>query len=108
MGVCCDLFQRSTSDVQFPMPNWRRPELSVEGWALVLRRKCQGGDSNPYGFLHQILSLARLPIPPPRQITMDKYVMCQYLSSKPFSVDMIVTVRQAFRREKAQNPSPAI
>ena len=29
---------------------------------------CQGGDSNPYGFLHQILSLARLPIPPPRQI----------------------------------------
>ena len=26
---------------------------------------CQGGDSNPYGFLHQILSLARLPIPPP-------------------------------------------
>ena len=32
--------------------------------------KCQGGDSNPYGFLHQILSLARLPIPPPRQIAM--------------------------------------
>ena len=31
---------------------------------------CQGGDSNPYGFLHQILSLARLPIPPPRQIAM--------------------------------------
>src|SRR5438270_2861381 len=25
----------------------------------------QGGDSNPYGFLHQILSLARLPISPP-------------------------------------------
>ena len=32
--------------------------------------KCQGGDSNPYGFLHQILSLARLPIPPPWQIAM--------------------------------------
>jgi hypothetical protein len=31
---------------------------------------CQGGDSNPYGFLHQILSLARLPIPPPRQIAL--------------------------------------
>ena len=31
---------------------------------------CQGGDSNPYGFLHQILSLARLPIPPPRQTAM--------------------------------------
>ena len=29
---------------------------------------CQGGDSNPYGFLHQILSLARLPISPPRQL----------------------------------------
>src|SRR4051812_28917313 len=25
----------------------------------------QGGDSNPYGLLHQILSLARLPISPP-------------------------------------------
>jgi hypothetical protein len=32
---------------------------------------CQGGDSNPYGFLHQILSLARLPIPPPRQWIFD-------------------------------------
>src|SRR5436190_14135740 len=30
---------------------------------------CQGGDSNPYGFLHQILSLARLPIPPPRRMS---------------------------------------
>jgi hypothetical protein len=30
--------------------------------------QCQGGDSNPYGFLHQILSLARLPISPPWQI----------------------------------------
>ena len=37
---------------------------------LVILLKCQGGDSNPYGFLHQILSLARLPIPPPRQIAM--------------------------------------
>jgi hypothetical protein len=37
---------------------------------LVILWKCQGGDSNPYGFLHQILSLARLPIPPPRQIAM--------------------------------------
>jgi hypothetical protein len=35
---------------------------------LVASFNCQGGDSNPYGFLHQILSLARLPIPPPRQI----------------------------------------
>ena len=32
--------------------------------------KCQGGDSNPYGFLHQILSLARLPIPPPWRFAM--------------------------------------
>ena len=44
------------------------------GEALFYRKalceKCQGGDSNPYGFLHQILSLARLPIPPPRQIAM--------------------------------------
>ena len=32
--------------------------------------RCQGGDSNPYGFLHQILSLARLPISPPWQIGM--------------------------------------
>jgi hypothetical protein len=36
--------------------------------SVVILSKCQGGDSNPYGFLHQILSLARLPIPPPRQI----------------------------------------
>jgi hypothetical protein len=34
---------------------------------LAILLKCQGGDSNPYGFLHQILSLARLPIPPPWQ-----------------------------------------
>ena len=33
--------------------------------ARICKRKCQRGDSNPYGFLHQILSLARLPIPPP-------------------------------------------
>ena len=37
---------------------------------MSLPLKCQGGDSNPYGFLHQILSLARLPIPPPRQIAL--------------------------------------
>ncbi len=30
-------------------------------------RKCRGGDLNSYGFHHQVLSLARLPIPPPRQ-----------------------------------------
>ncbi len=35
-------------------------------------RAVPGRDSNPYGFLHQILSLARLPIPPPRQIAMLK------------------------------------
>ena len=29
------------------------------------RRNWTGGDSNPYGLLHQILSLARLPISPP-------------------------------------------
>jgi hypothetical protein len=34
--------------------------------------ECQGGDSNPYGFLHQILSLARLPIPPPRHRVQSK------------------------------------
>src|SRR4030095_10932244 len=32
---------------------------------FVASLKCQRGDSNPYGFLHQILSLARLPISPP-------------------------------------------
>src|SRR6266480_2703906 len=32
---------------------------------LLSLENCQGGDSNPYGFLHQILSLARLPISPP-------------------------------------------
>ena len=26
---------------------------------------CPGGDSNPHAFRHQILNLARLPIPPP-------------------------------------------
>jgi hypothetical protein len=34
----------------------------------ITNEMCQGGDSNPYGFLHQILSLARLPIPPPWQM----------------------------------------
>ena len=29
--------------------------------------ECSGGDSNPYGLLHQILSLARLPISPPER-----------------------------------------
>ena len=34
--------------------------------------KCSGGDSNPYGLLHQILSLARLPISPPeRRVTRE-------------------------------------
>src|SRR5215472_9513168 len=38
---------------------------------------CQGGDSNPYGFLHQILSLARLPISPPwRWISDFKFSVC--------------------------------
>src|SRR5438046_10639717 len=43
---------------------WREIFMSPR---LVIFWKCQGGDSNPYGFLHQILSLARLPIPTPRQ-----------------------------------------
>ena len=30
-----------------------------------MKRWCPGGDSNPHAFRHQILNLARLPIPPP-------------------------------------------
>ena len=30
---------------------------------------CGGGESNPHGLLHKILSLARLPIPPPPRDT---------------------------------------
>ena len=30
--------------------------------------ECRGGDSNPYSLRNQILSLARLPISPPRQL----------------------------------------
>src|SRR5215471_15527505 len=47
---------------------------AIFGWnssislQLISFVECQGGDSNPYGFLHQILSLARIPISPPRQI----------------------------------------
>jgi hypothetical protein len=29
------------------------------------KKWCPGGDSNPHAFRHQILNLARLPIPPP-------------------------------------------
>jgi hypothetical protein len=32
---------------------------------LLMFSTCPERDSNPQGFLHQILSLARLPIPPP-------------------------------------------
>ncbi len=34
----------------------------------VYQRKCRRRDSNPQGLLHQILSLARLPISPPRLV----------------------------------------
>ena len=44
--------------------------------AEVVLLKCQGGDSNPYGFLHQILSLARLPIPPPRPTDYEAFISC--------------------------------
>src|SRR6185312_4620962 len=30
--------------------------------------RCEGGDSNPHGLLHWILSPARLPVPPPSQL----------------------------------------
>ena len=39
---------------------------------------CQGGDSNPYGFLHQILSLARLPISPPWLSKLSKKTHAQF------------------------------
>ena len=42
--------------------------LDFEMRMLHVGQRCQGGDSNPYGLLHQILSLARLPISPPWQI----------------------------------------
>src|SRR6185312_6736177 len=31
-------------------------------------RGCEGGDSNPHGLLHWILSPARLPVPPPSRL----------------------------------------
>jgi hypothetical protein len=48
-------------------------DVAAEGHLL----KCQGGDSNPYGFLHQILSLARLPIPPPRLVYYEVFTNYQ-------------------------------
>ena len=59
---------------------------------LIASLQCQGGDSNPYGFLNQILSLARLPIPPPRQIPNNMYVMIKYASAIEFDIDSILTV----------------
>ena len=47
--------------------------------AEVILLKCQGGDSNPYGFLHQILSLARLPIPPPRLVDYEGFINCDLI-----------------------------
>src|SRR5437762_10610492 len=41
---------------------------------LLSLENCQGGDSNPYGFLHQILSLARLPIPPPWLVDYEAFM----------------------------------
>jgi hypothetical protein len=37
----------------------------VGGRRSPLQQFCQGQDSNLHAFWHQILSLARLPIPPP-------------------------------------------
>ena len=56
---------------------------------------CSGGESNPYGFLHWILSPARLPVPPPEQIFYKVYVFvgqklfdlnCDALPDGPLSV----------------------
>ncbi len=33
---------------------------------------CRGGESNPHGLLHTILSRARLPVPPPRHVQLYK------------------------------------
>ena len=51
------------SSIINPVGNSARVSIYIRSGVTL---KCQGGDSNPYGFLHQILSLARLPIPPPR------------------------------------------
>ena len=51
-------------------PAVQRSRLFDTGIRQPLRKtdqvKCRGGDSNPYSFRNQILSLARLPISPPR------------------------------------------
>src|SRR5574341_96437 len=41
------------------------PRLST--FAICIRYWCEGRDSNPHAFRRQILSLVRLPIPPPSQ-----------------------------------------
>ncbi len=65
---------KKTSNVQRRTPNaeWGGALNSVFdvrrsafGVFFLRRGEYQGGDSNPYGLLHQILSLARLPISPP-------------------------------------------
>ena len=61
--------------ITWPHP-WEKP-LFLMSLPVVILSKCQGGDSNPYGFLHQILSLARLPIPPPRLVDYEVFTNYQ-------------------------------
>src|SRR5216110_774420 len=47
---------------------------AIERSLVLSSENCQEGDSNPYGFLHQILSLARLPIPPPWLVDYEAFM----------------------------------
>ena len=63
-------FFHGTRTITWPRA-WEKRNFYAVAPVGPARGKCQGGDSNPYGFLHQILSLARLPIPPPWQLVVD-------------------------------------
>src|SRR5438477_5162832 len=85
-----------------------RVSTSTKATAPSRKSNYQGQDSNLHAFRHQILSLARLPIPPPWQIsTINTVTHDSYHRHKP-AVDTMLTVWHDFRHEKARFGCPAI
>ena len=94
-GVCC----RLSSTFGSTNPTCYESTVTIRLRNMLMLRQCPERDSNPQGLLHQILSLARLPIPPSGPF-LRADVHPRFASRHSITANKFCDLPQAFRADK--------